>query len=158
RDRLAREANRVRPHVGDEADRSFAEIDALVEPLCRAHGALRTEAELARGFLLERRGSERRRRVALALLLFDARDGERPGRRLLERAADVLGARAVRDGELLDLLAAELGEPGGEGLRGLLGLGVHGPVLARHEGRDLRLALADQPQRGALDAARGRAR
>ena len=100
------EVHRVGAHVGDETDRALAEIDAFVEPLRDAHRALRAEAELARGFLLQRRGGERRRRVALALLLLDVRDDAAlPRRGLLERAAHLFGPRGGRDRELLDLLA-----------------------------------------------------
>ena len=42
----------VGPHVGDQADRLAAQIDALVKPLGDPHGAGRAEAELARGLLL----------------------------------------------------------------------------------------------------------
>ena len=54
--RLDREVDRVRAHVGDEA--------GFVELLRRLHRAPRGEPELARGFLLQRRGREGRRRVA----------------------------------------------------------------------------------------------
>jgi hypothetical protein len=152
-DRLAGETHRVGAHVGDEADRAFPEVDALIEPLRRAHRALRAEAELARRFLLQRRGRERRRGIALALFLLDAGDRECTAGGSFQRAPNVLGARAVGDRELLDLLAAELGEARGERLLTLLGLGIHRPVLARHKRCDLFLALADHAQRRALHAA-----
>ena len=72
---LVGQRHRVGTHVGDEADGAFAEIHAFIELLRQAHGALRGEAELARGFLLQRRGGERRRRIALALLAVDGADG-----------------------------------------------------------------------------------
>ena len=64
--------DRVGAHVGDQADIALANVDALVELLRQAHRALGGEAELARGLLLQRRGRERRRRVAPALLALDA--------------------------------------------------------------------------------------
>ena len=70
-DRLVGEVHGVGAHVGDEADRAFAVVDAFVELLREAHGALRAEVELARGLLLQRGGGERRRRVAVALLAVD---------------------------------------------------------------------------------------
>ena len=39
---------------------ALAEIDAFIQRLCGAHGALSAEAELASGFLLQRRSRERR--------------------------------------------------------------------------------------------------
>ena len=65
-----RERRGVRPHVGDVA--------VLVQPLGDAHRALRRVAELAAGFLLERRGHERRvGRTAVRLLLDVAHDKRR---------------------------------------------------------------------------------
>ena len=55
-DGLLRQVDRVGPHVGDEA--------ALVQPLGRAHRVAGAEPQLAVGFLLQRRGGERRRRAA----------------------------------------------------------------------------------------------
>src|SRR6185437_124705 len=80
-DRLVGERDAVGPHIGDEADRLAAEIDALVEPLRQAHRPAGAEAELARGFLLQGRGGEGRLRVAADLLALDLGDGEaaRPG-------------------------------------------------------------------------------
>src|SRR6185437_5616170 len=73
-DRLVGEGDAVGPHIGDEADRLAADIDALVEPLRQAHRPAGAEAELARGFLLQGRGGEGRLRVAADLLALDLRD------------------------------------------------------------------------------------
>ncbi len=75
-DGFLREIERVRAHVGDEADGALADVDAFVQLLRNAHGLLRAEAELARGFLLQGRGRERRRRIAAALLAVDPQYGE----------------------------------------------------------------------------------
>jgi hypothetical protein len=98
-DRLAGEVRGVGAHVGDQADLAFlAERHALVELLREPHGAAGGEAELARGFLLQGRGDEGRRRAALALL---ARDLQH-----LERADDPrIGARALRARRVLQRLA-----------------------------------------------------
>ena len=78
-DRLGRQRHRVGTHVGDQADAAFADVDAFVQLLRQAHGALGVEAELARGFLLQRRGGEGRRRVAAALLAIDGEHPQRAG-------------------------------------------------------------------------------
>ena len=87
--RLARDLHAVGPHVGDQADRLALERHALEQALRGAHRAVGAEAELARGLLLERRGRERRRRMALDLLLLDALDREVP-------RPDQIDARAWR--------------------------------------------------------------
>ena len=61
-ERLVGERHGVGAHVADQTDGAFADVDALVEPLRDGHRALRAEAELARRFLLQRRGRERRGR------------------------------------------------------------------------------------------------
>ena len=65
------------------------------------------------------------------------------------------GGVAVGDGELLELLAVELVELGGERLRRMRALGFDRPVLAGDEGFDLLLALDDHAQRRRLHAAGG---
>ena len=67
-DRAFVHADAVGPHVGDVA--------GFVEALRRLHRARGVEAELARGFLLQRRGRERRRRIALGRLGFNRADLE----------------------------------------------------------------------------------
>ena len=83
-DRLARHLHAVGPHIGDQAGGLAADIDAFVELLRQPHGLLRAEAQLARRLLLQRRGGERRMRVALDALLLDRADVEPPG---LDRGA-----------------------------------------------------------------------
>ena len=67
---------RVGAHIGDEADLALADVDAFVQLLRDAHGLLRAEAQFARGFLLQGRGRERRRGIALALLAIHAQHRE----------------------------------------------------------------------------------
>src|SRR5690606_39157238 len=62
-DRLARQVDAVGSHVGDEAGGLAADLDAFVEALRNPHRVAGTEAKLARGFLLQRRGGEGRLRI-----------------------------------------------------------------------------------------------
>ena len=74
RDRLGREIDAVSPHIGDEAGRAVADIDAFIEALRNLHGARRRETELPRRLLLQRRSGEGRIRMALDRLRFDRGD------------------------------------------------------------------------------------
>ncbi len=67
-DGLLRQIERVGAHIGDETDLALADVDAFVQLLRDAHGFLRAEAQFAGGLLLQGRGRERRRGIALALL------------------------------------------------------------------------------------------
>src|SRR5690606_9207671 len=157
---LGGERHGVRTHVGDEADAAFADVHALIQLLSEPHRAARVESELACRLLLQRRSRERRRRIAPPLLAFDGDDTKRavrpgrarPARGGLDRARDLACLRFVDEAELLDLRAAVLHELQREALRGVLAFAVDRPVLARLEGGDLLLALADHPERRALHA------
>ena len=144
----------VGSHIGDEADGLAADIDAFIEPLSELHRPGRGEAELARGFLLQRRGLERRLRMTLDRLGLDLADGEERG---FQRRLEGLGFLFVADIETGDLLAVGADEPG---LEGLAGRGRERrdqrPVFAGAEGLDLALAVANEAQRHRLHAA-GRA-
>src|SRR5690606_41955262 len=94
---------------------------------------------------------------ALALLAGDVGDVQRAAGGLLDARARGFGIVAVGDGELLDLVAVEPAQPGGERLRRVRALGLDGPVLARLERLDLLLALDDHAQRRRLHAAGGQA-
>src|SRR6185295_11383176 len=73
-----RNAGRVSTHVRDESDRPFlAEWHALIQTLGCTHCALRSEAELLRRFLLQRRCRERRLRILATLAPLDLGDFER---------------------------------------------------------------------------------
>ncbi len=78
-DRFVGDLHAVGAHIGDEADRLAADVDAFVEPLRHAHGMRRSEAELAACFLLQGRRGERRIGMPLDRLGLDRGDGERGG-------------------------------------------------------------------------------
>ena len=150
-DRLGRELHAIGTHVGDEADRLAADVDAFVQALGDAHGGGGAEAQLARCFLLQGRGDEGRRRVAPDLAAVDGGDGEGA---TLDLVLGLFGALLGVEVELLELAAVEMGEAGLQHL--LLGraeIGIDRPVFAGLEDFDLRFALADQAQRHRLDAA-----
>ena len=149
--RLARKRHRVGPHIGDEADRAFADVNAFIQRLCRAHGALGGHAELAHRLLLQRAGGEGRGGAAGLGALFDADD---LGILTLQGGNHSRLGRFVRKAELLDLGALPFAELGGEGLAGLVGVEVQRPVLTALEALDLFFALDDQAQRRALHASR----
>src|SRR5690606_3788421 len=154
--RLARQVDRVGTHVADQADGALvADGHALVQLLRDLHGALGGEAELARGLLLQGGGGERRRRPALALLAGDVGDVQRAAGGLPDALARGLGAVAVGDRELLELLAVQLHQLGGERLHRVRALGLDAPVLARDEGFDPLLALDEHVPRWRLHAAGG---
>ena len=111
--RLARELDAVGAHVGDQADGLAADVDALEQALRGLHRAVGREAELARGLLLQGRGAEGRRRVAADLLLLDRVDRE-ASRASISRTAR-RGRGLVAQGELVEPLAVELGQPRLEG-------------------------------------------
>src|SRR5690606_22267009 len=100
-ERLVRERDRVRAHVRDQADRAFADLDAFVQPLRDRHRALRAEAELPGRFLLQRRGRERRGRIAAPLLAVDLRDDQRAGGLRTDRLLGRADVALVRERELL---------------------------------------------------------
>ena len=84
-DRGLRQRHRVSAHIGDVA--------VLVQPLRDGHRVLGGERELARGFLLQRRGPERRVRRAPVGLALDAGDGKV---RVLEPLGQGGGGRGVQ--------------------------------------------------------------
>src|SRR6185437_13860371 len=123
-------------------------VDALVQPLSHGHRALRAEAELAARLLLEGRGGERRRRIAVLTL-----DRHRADDRV--RGAESLGV-AGRGRFVADLRLGPV-EPDEVGREGLPGggreAGLEGPVLARDERADLALAIDHEANGDRLDAA-----
>ena len=158
-DRLGSQRHRIGAHVGNKADAAFADVDAFVQLLRRAHGALRGKTQLARGFLLQRRSRKWRRRIAAALLAVDGEHLERRGRAAGAAQRRLGGARSgfAGEAELLDLAAGKLHQLERKGLFAVLTLGVDGPVFLRDERGDLVLAFADHAQRRALHAPRGQA-
>ena len=106
-ERLAGHLHAVGAHVGDQADRLAIERDALEQALRGAHRAIGAEAELARRFLLQGRGRERRRRMALHLALLEALDREVAR---LDRGDRALRVRLVGEVELVELPVVEPGQ------------------------------------------------
>ncbi len=131
-DRAAIHLNAIGSHIGDRA--------VLVEALRNPHGVAGGEAQLARGFLLQRRGGERRRRIALHGPSFDRLDGEMPG---FDLGLGGFGGTRIAERELVELLALQPHQPRGEGLAVLLHLRADRPVFLRGERLDLALALDD---------------
>ncbi len=130
-------------------------MPVLVEALRYLHRAVGGEAELARRLLLQGRGRERRRRVALDRLRLDRGHLVGAG---FQRRLDVAGHGLVRNIQAAELVAVEAGDAGDEAAA-VRRLQRHRdrPVFARLENFDLVFAVADQPQRYRLDAA-GRTR
>ena len=153
-DRLGAQVHRVGSHVGDQADHALvAERDAFVQALRDLHRAAGGEAELARGLLLQRRGRERRRGPALALLRLDVGHHQATLRGLLERAARGFRVGFIGEVELFELLAAQAQQARAEALVRMRAVGFDGPVFARLERLDFLFALDDHAQRGRLHAA-----
>ena len=147
---FGRDLHAVGSHIGNEPDRLAADVDAFVQALGHLHGLARREAELARGLLLQRRGRERRVRIAPHGLLLHRRDAEVA---LLDSRLDRVGGDPVLDVELLEPLPGDGVEAGAN----VLALGrrqqrLDGPVLVGLEGLDLGLAVAYEPQRHRLHA------
>ena len=151
-DRFGHDLDAVGSHVGDETDQLAADIDAFVEPLGDLHRLLRGEAELAGGVHLQRRGRERRIRIAFRGFLFDRSDAEILS---FDRRLYCAGRGFVLDVEFLERGACDCHEAGFDVL--VLGRGEQGfdrPVFLRPERLDLGLAVANEPQSNRLDAAR----
>ncbi len=108
-DHLARAGDRARikldavgSHIGDEADGFAADVGAFVQALRDPHGDRGRKTKFAAGFLLHRRGRERRVGIALRGLCLDRGDGEL---RVLQCLLEIGGFRAGADIEAGDLLA-----------------------------------------------------
>ena len=154
-DRLVGHLHAVGAQVGDEADGLAADGHPFVEPLRHLHGAPCLHAELARRFLLQGRGGERRGGMAARLLPRHAPDGVGPRLYALDRGpcGGFVGER-----HLVQLPAVEMGELGHHrGAPGGAEDSAHAPVLAGDEVLDVRFPLANQPERHRLDAAGGAA-
>ena len=143
RDRAAIHLHAVGTHVGDRA--------RFVERLRQSHRVAGGEAQLARGFLLQRRGGERGCGIALERLGLDLLDRE-IGR--FDRCLGRLGAAFIAQRQLVELLALVLDQPRIEFAAVLLQLGDDRPVFIGTEALDLDLAVDDQPQGDRLHASR----
>ena len=166
-DRLRTQRRRVRAHVGDEA--------VLVQALRGAHRALRGVAQLARGFLLQRRRRERRVRPLGVGLLFDVGDRGRLAvqffgdfaRDLLAEQHEALGFRLQLAGVGVKVAAGghplvpEALQARGE-RRCITVLArkrrVDAPVLGGHKAHALAFAFDDEAHGDALHAAGREAR
>ena len=160
--RFAGHLHGIGSHIRDQADRSAARIYAFIERLGHPHGPLRRHAELAGSGLLHGGGRERRGRPALGPGGGDSCYGQHPqavGRRALphgrqQQAAGLVRCLGIAQRELLQLLAIQLRQGRLEFLSVLGQMRGNGPVLARLERLDFLFPLHDQPQGGALHAAR----
>ena len=144
----------VGPHIGDQAGGVAADLHAFIQALRHLHGALGVEAQLAAGFLLQGRGLEGRRGVALDRAGLDAAHREVLG---LDGGHGAVGLGLIGQRQLFDLPAVQLDQPGGEAARLGGQVGADGPVFLGLERLDLLLALHDQAQRHRLHPP-GRAR
>ncbi len=158
-DRRRRHVEGVRAHVGDETGRPLlAQLDTLIQLLGDEHGLDSRKAQLVEGVLLEAARDEGRQGVARFHRRFDRDDREGL---TLDVRHDLAGLGLIGE---LGLLLADLLQGRGEDLLVLLALGrlfaqvrLQAPVLLRHEGQELALAVDDQPQRHRLDATGGQA-
>ena len=123
----------------------------LVERLGEPHRMAGRKAQLAGGFLLQRRSGEWRRGIALQWLRFDVLDRET---RILDRLLRGHGAAFIAERQLVELLPVELDQPGVELRPVLLKLGNDRPVFVGPEMLDLDFAVDDDAQRHRLHAAR----
>ena len=155
-DHIIVDADRVRTHVGNEADVALvAHIEAFIELLGQHHRLLGAEVELADTFLLHRRRRERRLGLAFALALFDLHNRIRfvvfaaafPG----QVVGDGFGRFLRRD---FGLLAVDLGQfcRQGQAVFGLIG-STDGPVFFRHESLDGFFPFTDEADGDGLDTA-----
>ena len=108
-DRLAAEGEAIGAHIGDEADRLAADVDAFVQRLRDAHGAIRAVAELAVRILLERGGHEGRGGTLGAFGGLDTVDGVRLG--LVGGDGECLGGGLVEEQDFVRPLLLQ--QPGG---------------------------------------------
>ena len=151
RNRLGSDRHTVGPHISDQPYRLAGNVDAFIKALGNLHCAARRETELARCFLLQGRGGERRERVAANLAAVDFADGEVRGMQDGSGGGARLGLGV--EIEAVEALAVEMCQPRGEGLTRLSPkLDLDRPVLARLERLNLGFPLTDQAQCDGLDA------
>ncbi len=153
-DGLLGQGDRVGTHVRDVA--------VLVQALRDAHRVLRAQTQLAAGLLLQRRGDERRARLARVRLLADGTDlGVAGSRRLSDllgrRTVEVAHARALEAPVVAEVaaggdpLAVDARQLGGERLARLrLELALDVPVRRGAERHALPLTLDDHARRDRL--------
>ena len=151
------EMHGIGTHIGNQADQALGtKRHTFVQTLGQAHGAAGAETKLARGFLLQGRGDERRRRFALALLAHHFGDLQCAIAGAHQFRTRSFRRGAIAEGELLDLLTVVTQQARIECLRGMGTLRSDRPVFLRLEGFDLFLTLADQAQSRRLHATGGK--
>ena len=146
-DTFGRHLHTIGSHVGDETGGFAADVHALIKLLRHLHRALGVEAQFAGGFLLQGRGDEGRRGVALDRFAFHLADVEILRLDQGDRAC-CIGFAAKR--QLVELLAVQLGQARGEVALRHCHIGVDRPVFLGAESLDLQLAFTDQAQRHRL--------
>ena len=155
RDGILAERNAIGPHIGDQTNGFAAEFDALIKPLRNTHGVGGAESELAAGLLLQRRGGERRLRIASRALALDRGDREFP---ILDGAPGIHGCGFVAQSVAVQPGTVEMRQTGVERIAALRRQAdIDRPVLGRAEDLDFGFAIADQPQGDRLHTT-GRAR
>src|SRR5579872_5975705 len=166
-----RQARRIGAHVGDQADRAFAHVDAFIQTLRDLHRLAHAHLQAARCLLLQRAGRERAARIIAPFAAFDRVDEEAFAAQPLGERVGVFFARDI------DRFVADRGQHiGGQvvlrsgdryqvGVEGVVRIVVsvrpqaraHRPVTMPHERFDLALAVDDQLDRHRLHASGGQA-
>ena len=141
-DRLACHLHPVRTHVSDQP--------VLVELLGDPHRVACRKPQLARGFLLQRRGGERWRRIARKRLGLGRGHREPPR---LDHRLGLVRRALVADRQPVDLPAVEPDQPRRKAQPILLEARADAPIFLRTEQLDLALAVDDQAQRDRLHPA-----
>jgi len=111
---VVRQHDRVGAHVRDQALYVAVDLDAFVEGLGDTHGFLRRKLQFAGRVLLQGRGNEWGRGLALAFLAFDPVRFQAAAGRGDQLLLDRHGAFCVMDVELVILLAVQAHQVGGK--------------------------------------------
>ncbi len=156
-DGLLGQIDRVGTHIGDQTGGAIPSIDAFVELLGDAHGALGGEAQFAPCFLLQGGRDEGGRGITLALLFLDFFNLQFAGGGGLDLLFGIAGIMFIIDTELAELFFLVVGQSGGETFLVLGDIRIDRPVLARLEYFDSLFAFHDHTQRRALHPAGGKA-
>ena len=149
-ERFVGKGHAVGTHIGNQADSALSHIDAFIQLLRGAHGAVGGHAQLAHGILLHGGSGKRRGGVAAALFLFYG--GHL--RFFAFQCFQHIGLRCfIGQGKLLELVAFVLNQLGGEFAAAFVAVEMQRPVFLRFKGANFVFALANQAQSGALHAA-----
>ena len=149
-DRITRGHDRLRCHV-DTVGTHVGDQTSLIQTLGRAHRLASTHTELTRGFLLERRGHERRGRVTIGRLCLNRLNRQIAAR---NRSGSQFSLRSGRNIEFVELFASERCQTRLKLLTARVRENsLHGPVFLGIEGLNLHLAFNDQAQTNGLHTA-----